>query len=206
MKRVGNLWAEVTSFENLLAAAKAAAAGKRSRRDVAAFEMDLEPELARLRRELMQGEYVSGAYRDFRVNDGKPRLISAAPFRDRVVHHALTRVLEPVSERRFSPCSFACRKGLGTHRAIKAAKAGMQRCAEMRRSEVLRDDRSRDTEQLTRAGDQVPAHAGARRKSHRRVGAGGKAGGELFYGGPLVYAFGTALRAAVGESDFAIFR
>ena len=101
MRRVGNLWDEVTSFENLLGAAKAAAAGKRKRRDVASFEMELEPELARLRRELIDGAYQPGTYRNFRVHDGKPRLISAAPFRDRVVHHALTRVLEPIFERRF---------------------------------------------------------------------------------------------------------
>ena len=127
MRRVGNLWDEVTSFENLLGAAKAAAAGKRKRRDVASFEMELEPELARLRRELIDGAYQPGTYRNFRVHDGKPRLISAAPFRDRVVHHALTRVLEPIFERRFSNRSYACRKGLGTHRAIDAAKFGMRR-------------------------------------------------------------------------------
>jgi hypothetical protein len=61
------------------------------------------------------------------VHDGKPRLISAAPFRDRVVHHAVTRVLEPIFERRFSPCSFACRKRLGTHKALGSARAGMER-------------------------------------------------------------------------------
>jgi retron-type reverse transcriptase len=125
VKRIGNLWPEITSFENLLQAAKLAAAGKRSRPDVARFRMDLEIELVRLRRELLSGTYQPGAYRDFEVHDGKPRLISAAPFRDRVVHHALTRVLEPLFERRFSPCSFACRKGLGTHQALASARAGM---------------------------------------------------------------------------------
>jgi hypothetical protein len=57
MKRVGNLWPELTSFANLLAAAEAAAAGKRKRPDVAAFLMNLEPELMRLRRELLNGSY-----------------------------------------------------------------------------------------------------------------------------------------------------
>jgi hypothetical protein len=117
MKRVGGLWAELTSFANLLASAEAAAAGKRKRPDVAAFQMDLESELLRLRRELLEGSYQSGRYRTFTILDPKPRQISAAPFRDRVVHHALTRVLEPVFERRFSRNSFACRAGMGTHKA-----------------------------------------------------------------------------------------
>ena len=64
---------------------------------------------------------------NLRIREPKPRLISAAPFRDRVVHHAVTQVLEPIFERRFSPDSFACRKGLGTHRAIAQAKQGMRR-------------------------------------------------------------------------------
>jgi hypothetical protein len=51
-------------------------------------------------------------------------MISAAPFRDRVVHHALTRVLEPIFERRFAPNSYACRTGFGTHRALAAARGG----------------------------------------------------------------------------------
>jgi retron-type reverse transcriptase len=124
VKRAGNLWPRVASFTNLLEAALAAAAGKRRRPDVAGFMLDLEPELVRLREELEDDSYRPGPYRSFRAQDPKPRLISAAAFRDRVVHHALTRVLEPVWERRFSECSFACRTGFGSHRALEVAKAG----------------------------------------------------------------------------------
>jgi retron-type reverse transcriptase len=127
MKRVGNLWPQLTSFENLLGAANAAAAGKRKRPDVAAFLLRLEWELLELRRELLAGEYRTGTYRTFQIHDPKPREISAAPFRDRVVHHALTRVLEPIFEKRFSHNSFACRKGLGTHKALERAKDGARR-------------------------------------------------------------------------------
>jgi len=127
MKRIGSLWPQVTSFENLLGAAEAAAAGKRRRADVAAFLLDLEGELLKLRHELLSGGYRTGSYRTFRIRDPKPRLISAAPFRDRVVHHALTRVLEPIFEKRFSNNSFACRTGLGTHRALERAKDGVRR-------------------------------------------------------------------------------
>jgi retron-type reverse transcriptase len=127
MKRIGNLWPEVTSFENLLAAALAASAGKRKRPDVAAFLLGLEPELLELRRQLLSREYRTGAYRTFTIHDPKPRKISAAPFRDRVVHHALTRVLEPIFEKRFSNNSFACRTGMGTHKALERAKEGTRR-------------------------------------------------------------------------------
>jgi retron-type reverse transcriptase len=122
MKRVGNLWEQVTSFGNLLAAARAAAAGKRQRPDVARFLFNLENELVRLHTELIDDSYRPGSYRTFKLRELKPRLISAAPFRDRVVHHALTRVLEPIFEKRFVPDSYACRKGLGTHRALAAAR------------------------------------------------------------------------------------
>jgi len=124
MKRAGNQWPELTSFPNLLTAARRAAAGKHKRPDVAAFLHELEWELIRLRRELLDGSYQPGGYRTFRVLDPKPRLISAASFRDRVVHHALTQILEPIFERRFSKDSFACRVGLGTHRALAQAREG----------------------------------------------------------------------------------
>ena len=129
MKRAGNLWAEVTSMENMFAAAHAAAAGKRRRPDVAAFLLDLEPNVMQLRRQLLDESYEPGGYRTFEIREPKPRRISAAPFRDRVVHHALTRVLEPVFEKRFSPYSFACREGMGTHAALRVARAA---CAHYR--------------------------------------------------------------------------
>jgi len=122
MKRVGGLWETVVSFANLHEAARRASLGKRKRPDVAAFLLNVESELVSLRRELESGEYRTGPYREFLVHEAKPRLISAAPFRDRVVHHALTQVLEPIFERRFSRDSYACRVGLGTHKALERAK------------------------------------------------------------------------------------
>ncbi len=126
MKRAGNLWDRLASFENLLEAAHSAARGKRSRRDVARFVRDLEPNICRLQRELESDTWVPGEYTTFWITDPKPRLISAAPFRDRVVHHALTRVLEPVFEPRFTVRSFASRRGYGQHKALTLAK---QACA-----------------------------------------------------------------------------
>jgi retron-type reverse transcriptase len=122
MRRVGNLWPRLVSLENLFEAAHKAALGKRSRPDVSRFLMSLEPEVHRLRRELLEGSYHPGTYRTFTIHEPKPRRISAAPFRDRVVHHALTQVIEPVFERRFTADSYACRTGFGSHRALQAAQ------------------------------------------------------------------------------------
>lgn len=127
MKRTGNLWEQLTSWENLTAAARAAARGKRRRPDVARFLHELESNLCGLQRELEDGSYRHGGYRTFWIQDPKPRLISAAPFRDRVVHHALTRVLEPIFERRFTDYSFASRKGFGQHRALRLAREACRR-------------------------------------------------------------------------------
>lgn len=125
--RVGGLWDRLTSFEHLVHSAFRAAEGKRKRGDVAAYFLNLEPRILNLRRQLLGGAYRPGPYRTFHVMDPKPRQISAAPFADRVVHHALTGMLEPVFERRFSPNSFACRMGRGTHAALARAREGAAR-------------------------------------------------------------------------------
>jgi RNA-directed DNA polymerase len=126
MKRVGRLWGALVSFGNLHEAARRAALGKRNHPDVATFLLNLELELTELHSELKSGAYSPGPYREFLVSDGKRRHIAAAPFRDRVVHHALTQVLEPVFERRFTKDSFACRLGMGTHKALDRAKWGVR--------------------------------------------------------------------------------
>jgi retron-type reverse transcriptase len=119
MKRYGGLWDGLVSFDNLLAAAQKARKGKRFRRSVAQFEFNLESELWRLQEELLAKSYRPGAYRTFHVYEPKKRLISAAPYRDRIVHHALTNVLEPIFERSFVFDTYACRRGKGTHAAVR---------------------------------------------------------------------------------------
>ena len=109
----------LVSWENLLAAFRKAAAGKRGRADVAAFEHRLEENLLVLQEELRAGTYRPGGYHSFHIHEPKRRLISAAPFRDRVVHHALCNLIEPLFERSFSADSFANRRGKGTHRALR---------------------------------------------------------------------------------------
>jgi retron-type reverse transcriptase len=118
MKRFGALWPELSGFPNLVRAMKKAARGKRHQPNVAAFLFDQERELCRLHEELADRTYRPGGYRTFEIVVPKPRLISAAPFRDRVVHHALCNVLEPIYERTFIHDSYANRRGKGTHAAV----------------------------------------------------------------------------------------
>ena len=118
---MGRLWEQLTSFPNLLTAASRAQRGKRTRPNVSVFRLDLEAQLLRLQEELRTHTYHPGRYRSFIVYEKKPRLISAAPFRDRVVHHALCNIIEPIFDRAFLFDSYACRKGKGTHAAVERA-------------------------------------------------------------------------------------
>ncbi len=119
MKRYGNLWVEVIDFQNLLTAAHQAQRGKRFRDNVLRFNYHLEEELIRLQAQLKTKTYHPGQYKTFNVQEPKPRLISAAPYRDRVVHHALCNVIMPIFERTFIQDSYANRVGFGTHRALQ---------------------------------------------------------------------------------------
>ncbi len=119
MKRYANLWPDIIAFENLLQAAYQAQRGKRFRPNVLAFNHNLDQELLRLQTELTQKTYRPGGYRTFKIQDPKPRMISAAPYRDRVVHHALCNVIVPPLERTLIADTYANRIGYGTHRALK---------------------------------------------------------------------------------------
>ena len=85
----------------MLQAAKQSQRGKRFNPAIAEFNHNLEFELLRLQAELEERTYAPGAYRTFTINDPKTRLISAAPYRDRIVHHALCNVIEPIFDRTF---------------------------------------------------------------------------------------------------------
>ena len=119
MKRVGNLWPHVIDFENLLQAARKAQKGKRYRENVLAFNYNQEAELLSLRDALQSKTYRPGKYQTFQVWEPKPRLISAAPYRDRVVHHALCNIIVPPLERTLIGNTYANRVGYGTHRALR---------------------------------------------------------------------------------------
>ena len=122
-KSFDNLYPTITSFQNLWQAYRKAAKGKRGQQGVAEFEYRLESNLLALQAELQAKTYRPGAYDSFYIFDPKHRLISAAPFRDRVVHHALCNVIEPLFERTFIGDSYANQRGKGTHAALDRAQS-----------------------------------------------------------------------------------
>lgn len=106
-------------MENLFAAWKEFRNGKRKKADVREFELRLEDNAFDLHYALKSGSYQHGGYESFYVNDPKRRHIHKASVRDRLLHHAVVRVLTPIFERKFIFDSWSCRKGKGTHRAVE---------------------------------------------------------------------------------------
>lgn len=122
-RRVGGLFLLIAGSENLRLAYLKARRGKQTRPQVQAFAAKLDKNLTRLRRGLL-GEVPLelGAYRYFMVYDPKPRRICAAAFSERVLHHAIMNVCEPVFEG-FAVCdSYACRKNKGGDQALARAQ------------------------------------------------------------------------------------
>ncbi|MBN1937512.1 MAG: RNA-dependent DNA polymerase [Anaerolineae bacterium] len=116
------LYEQVYDWSNLLLAHRKASKGKRNKEPAARFEYRLEDNLIALQEELAAKTYQPGHYNSFYIHEPKRRLISAAPFRDRVVHHALCNIIEPILERSFIYDSYANRVGKGTHRALARAQ------------------------------------------------------------------------------------
>lgn len=126
MIRAGNLFGQFASFEHLWAAFRRARRGARLNRRNAPVIFSAENEVLQLREELLNGTYHPRPYRYFQIYEPKKRIISVADFRDRVVHHALVGVLEPVFERQFDYDSYATRKNKGAHAAIRRAQRCLQ--------------------------------------------------------------------------------
>ncbi len=103
----------VASIENLFHAAAKARRGKSRRPDVEDWWLRRETDILSLRQELLSGAYQPGPYHFFEIFEPKRRLIAAAPFRDRVVHHALCNRMAPLLERTFIARSFSCQIGKG---------------------------------------------------------------------------------------------
>lgn len=122
MKRVGNLYHRIPTYENLRLAYSKAARGKRRRPDVIAFSQNFEADINKLQNDLLNFTPDVGHYRFFEVFDPKRRSICAASFPERVLHHAVMNLCEPVLDA-FAICdSYACRKGKGNRKALDRAQ------------------------------------------------------------------------------------
>jgi len=124
MKRVlHHRFEDVIHMENLLLAWEGFLKGKRSKKDVQEFQLCLMDNILSLHADLSSGTYRHGSYYEFNIHDPKPRLIHKATVRDRLLHHAVYRVLYPFFDDTFIADSFSCRLDKGTHRAMKRFKA-----------------------------------------------------------------------------------
>lgn len=137
-RRADHLFAGIADFAALVAAARRAVRGKRRKPGAAAFMANLETEALALERRLLDRSYRPGRYTAFEVRDPKHRLVSAAPFRDRVVHHALCAVVEPLFDRGFIHDSYANRQAKGTHAAIARFESFRDRFAHVLRCDIFR--------------------------------------------------------------------
>ncbi len=126
---IKSIYEQICGSKNLYQAAKnTLLRGRRFKTEGAKFQFNLEYNILRLQGELRKQTYKHGKYNEFKVYEPKERTVLAAPVRDRVVHHAIIDVVEPLIDPKFIETSYACRKGKGTHKAIKKAQKYLNAC------------------------------------------------------------------------------
>ena len=136
MKSYKNLWLEICSFDNLESAFYKARKGKSKKPYVLEFERNLTQNILELKDELLLQTYHPKPLETFILRDPKTRKISKSDFRDRIVHHAIVNILEPIFDKSFVYDSYANRKGKGTLKALqrfdyfkrKASENNSQNC------------------------------------------------------------------------------
>jgi len=117
-KKYKRLFEEIVSETNFEIAYKKTAKDKRRSHSYLEFKEYATLNLKLLRQEIADKAYIMGDYRQFKIFDPKERLISALPFRDRIVQHAINNVIEPIFEKTLLPYTFACRPNKGTHAGV----------------------------------------------------------------------------------------
>lgn len=117
-ERFRHIYNDIISVENLLSAWCEFLNGKRRRPDVNDFSAHLIDNILSLHFDLVSKKYVHGPYSHFKISDPKPRDIHKAQVRDRLLHHAIYRILYPYFDKYFISDSYSCRNNKGTHKAI----------------------------------------------------------------------------------------
>src|SRR2546421_33747 len=112
------MYDNIISIENLLKAWQEFLRDKKSRQDVILFQARLMDNILSLQNDLENRTYVHGGYHAFNISDPKPRQIHKAKVRDRLLHHAIYRILYPYFDSKFIQDSYSCRINKGTHKAI----------------------------------------------------------------------------------------
>lgn len=118
MKTITHLYPKIISVENLLVAWEEFIQGKKQRVDVQLFALNLLSNILLLHSDLANFTYKHAGYQRFSINDPKQREIHKATVRDRLLHHAIYRVLYPIFNQGFIYDSYSCRTGKGSHRAV----------------------------------------------------------------------------------------
>ena len=126
MKRFGNLYERICSYENLETAFYRASDGKHKRPEVQEFASNLEVNLRQIEQELKSHTYHTSEYIVFTKYEPKERIIYKLPFRDRVVHWAIMLVVEPIWVANFTRDVYACVKGKGIHPCLKQLRRDMR--------------------------------------------------------------------------------
>jgi len=121
MKRATSLFNKIVDYDNIRHAWLKARKGKSSKPVVHNFSKNVNSNLLKVQKNLKSNPPVLSSYTQFKIFDPKERIISVVPFIDRVMHHAIMNVLEPVFERQFIFHTYACRKNKGSHKAIAYA-------------------------------------------------------------------------------------
>ena len=127
MRVYKNLFNKIIDPENLFLAWDEFKRGKRHKLDVMNFEKNLEQNIFELHRDLKNKTYAHRGYTDFYIHDPKRRHIHKATVRDRVLHHAVFQIVNPIFEPTFIIDSFSCRVGKGTHRGVLAAESMLRK-------------------------------------------------------------------------------
>jgi len=113
-----HIYNNIIAIDNLLISWQEFLRGKRKRKDVAQFYLNFIDNILELHKDLKEKTYYHGAYQAFKINDPKSRDIHKASVRDRLVHHAVYRILYPYFDKKFIFCSYSCRIKKGTHKAV----------------------------------------------------------------------------------------
>ena len=126
-RRYKHLFERIIEPSNIRKAYANASKGKTQSHGYLAFREDYEVRLAQLEQRLADQTWEASPHREFYVFEPKKRLIKAPTFSDRVVHHAVIQVIEPIFDATFLPTSFACRSGKGTHAGVAWVQSQLRR-------------------------------------------------------------------------------
>lgn len=127
MKRYNNLFDKIVSLDNLYLADKKARRNKSNRKDIKEFDQNKEESLKKLQQDLINGTYKTSEYNTFIIREPKERLIFRLPYYpDRIVHHAVMNIMEPIWVSIFIKDTYSCIKHRGIHEALHNVKEALK--------------------------------------------------------------------------------